>query len=413
VPELSDIKFAEPLHVLISGSAMLYELAGAEHARGTPVPKLEAAFPGIRRLLHEGHLRYTFVRFGAPYILSLECYDGPRPRFRLPACRQADRVLIHLLNALRVVGGKPAASEPKPAQVVGIERPKKVSSRFHYYPPGRLVPNSSVRKLGGNTDNTVYANIRFPLAEAPANVSSQVRWRRSPPIGKDDAGAYAWRDNFCERRSFRVGQCPAGFGHQGQDIRPPPCKRSNGETCRTRHDVVAVRDGAILRAPRQEAAYLVVNSATEHLRFRYLHMHPGRMDEDNLLSGRVVREGEVIGQVSNYSRKAAGTSYHLHFDLKVPTSDGWVFVNPYMTLITAYERLIGERGQQIKDDLVAHAEASVGPGKPAVSSGRKPASHSTLGIHTTVKVLADEVKPPKVVHDKNHKGTGSCGRRCR
>ena len=56
------------------------------------------------------------------------------------------------------------------------------------------------------------------------------------------------------------------------------------------------------------------------------------MDEDNLLSGRFVREGEAIGQVSNYFRKEAGTSYHLHFDLQVPTRDGWVFVNPYMTL---------------------------------------------------------------------------------
>ena len=112
---------------------------------------------------------------------------------------------------------------------------------------------------------------------------------------------------------------------------------------------VAVRDGVILRSPRQEAAYLFVNSANEHIRFRYLHMNPRKMDEDNLLSGRRVYEGEVIGEVSNFSMKEAGTSYHLHFDVQVPTRIGWVFVNPYMTLVAAYERLIGERGTELAD----------------------------------------------------------------
>ena len=54
----------------------------------------------------------------------------------------------------------------------------------------------------------------------------------------------------------------------------------------------------------------------------------------------------MIGQVGNFSKKEGGTSYHLHFDMQVPTKDGWVFVNPYMTLVAAYERLIGERGAE-------------------------------------------------------------------
>jgi hypothetical protein len=74
------------------------------------------------------------------------------------------------------------------------------------------------------------------------------------------------------------------------------------------------------------------------------------MDEDNLLSGREVREGEFVGQVSNYSQKENGTSYHLHFDVQVPTKHGWVFVNPYMTLVVAYERLIGGRGTEIMEE---------------------------------------------------------------
>jgi hypothetical protein len=35
----------------------------------------------------------------------------------------------------------------------------------------------------------------------------------------------------------------------------------------------------------------------------------------------------------------------------VPTNDGWVRVNPYSTLINAYERLIGARGREVRDDV--------------------------------------------------------------
>ena len=76
-------------------------------------------------------------------------------------------------------------------------------------------------------------------------------------------------------------------------------------------------------------------------------MLPRKMDEDSLLSGRRVHEGEVIGQVGNFHKREGGTSYHLHFDVQVPTRDGWVFVNPYMTLVAAYERLIGGRGEEV------------------------------------------------------------------
>ena len=127
-----------------------------------------------------------------------------------------------------------------------------------------------------------------------------------------------------------------------------------------------MRDGVILRSPRQEAAYLFVNSASEHIRFRYLHMNPRKMDEDNLLSGRRVHEGEVIGQISNFSRKEGGTSYHLHFDAQVFTRDGWVWVNPYMTLVASYERLIGARGVEIKDG--APEPRAVSPIAPQIAA---------------------------------------------
>jgi hypothetical protein len=150
------------------------------------------------------------------------------------------------------------------------------------------------------------------------------------------------------------------------------------ERCTHRGDVVAVRDGVILRSPRQEAAYLFVNSANEHIRFRYLHMSPRKMDADNLLSGRRVHEGEIIGEVSNFSMKEAGTSYHVHFDIQVPTKVGWVFVNPYMTLVAAYERLLDERGTELAD--------------PSVVATADPASTGSASAATRI-----EPDPPKRV----------------
>jgi murein DD-endopeptidase MepM/ murein hydrolase activator NlpD len=75
------------------------------------------------------------------------------------------------------------------------------------------------------------------------------------------------------------------------------------------------------------------------------------MDKDGFITGKIryVREGDSIGKVGNYLEGPNGTTYHLHFDIQVPTKDGWVWVNPYMTLVSAYERLIGGKGIQIRN----------------------------------------------------------------
>jgi len=198
--------------------------------------------------------------------------------------------------------------------------------------------------------------VRFPVAV------------RSQSFGRRDktelvAGAYPWRDNFCEARSFNVGQCASGFGHQGQDIRPVACPAGSeaGEACDLRRQrVVAVRDGVVIRSPKQEAVTLQINTRTEHIRFRYMHMNPTAMDTDGLLNGRRIAEGEQIGVVSNYLDRPNGTTRHLHFDVQVFTRDGWIWVNPYTTLISAYERLIRGRGHErgtepVSAAAVAHA----------------------------------------------------------
>ena len=64
--------------------------------------------------------------------------------------------------------------------------------------------------------------------------------------------------------------------------------------------------------------------------------------------------------VANYLERPNGTTRHLHFDVQVFTRDGWLWVNPYVTLISAYERLIRGQGREIGPETgaspaVAHA----------------------------------------------------------
>jgi murein DD-endopeptidase MepM/ murein hydrolase activator NlpD len=79
-------------------------------------------------------------------------------------------------------------------------------------------------------------------------------------------------------------------------------------------------------------------------------MFPRQLDQEGLFSGRILKEGEAVGKVGNFIQHERATTYHLHFDMQVPTKYGWVFVNPYMTLVAAYERLIGRRGTEIKEE---------------------------------------------------------------
>ena len=379
VKDFSDIRYTDPVYVMMSGFGMTYQLEGKPLPDGEPVKALEETFPGIRRTLHESYVRYSFERFGVPYVAAIYCLDR-RPRPKILTCRQADRIAEHMLRNLKLAGGRPAAAGHNLEATVA-PRPAAVSSDFNFFSPGFIIPGSGrTKELGGVADYTVYGNLRFPLKEGPAFLNSQsfnnwgncdftgrsVRHLRKkgtpysctvnglPLVFDESAGAnysYPWRDNFCEHRRFFVGQCPGGEGHQGQDIRPGQCNLFNEGSDRClpyHHDVVAAHDGMILRAPKQEAAFLFVNSANAHLRVRYIHMNPDRLDADRIVSGKTVRAGDVIGQAATYNRTERGTSYHVHFDLQVPTRIGFVFVNPYATLIAAYEQLMGARGNEIK-----------------------------------------------------------------
>lgn len=419
VAELSDIRYADPVYVLFSGLAATYQLDGPALPEGELVKTLQDDFPGIRRYLHESYIRYGFERFGVTYVAAIYCLDA-RPRTKILTCKQADRVMERFLRALKLAGGGPSTAHVS-ADTVPLDRPKDVSKEFTYFSPGSLIPNTGLKKdLGGRADYTVYARLRFPLKDAPdfANSQSFNNWgdcdftgrsvrnprRKDQPYSCNVNGrplafnesapgnySYPWRDNFCEHRHYFVGQCPGGEGHQGQDIRPSSCTLFNDGADRClpyQHEIVAAHDGFILRARKQEAVYLFVNTADAHVRVRYMHMNPNLLDADGIVSGKLVHAGEAIGKVGNYNNGERGTTYHLHFDMQVPTKVGWVFVNPYMTLVSAYERLIGARGTEIKDGdpmptlagippVIQHpdekpAEAQVSSAQPEVSPTTKP-----------------------------------------
>jgi len=380
-------RFEKPIIVEISGAAFVYALDGPDHQEVFPPRNgLGDLFPGMRRILREAHVRYAFERFGVPYVVSIQCYDM-RPSAKYLSCNEADPVAERFLRQLQIAGGTPAKNaEPK----FDLSRPSKESD-FTYYAPGDLIENSGWKKLPGRDDYHVYSRMRFPIAAAPAYVKSQsfMPWGdcyRTGTVGRlgkkgtsyhcklndkplvfDESASenftYPWRDNFCELRDYLVGQCPGGYGHQGQDIRPANCVLNNPEADRClpyQHTVAAVHDGIIRRSSGNLGAYIVVNTADEHVRFRYLHMNPKMMDSDGLLNGQQVSEGEILGKVATWGDYENGTSYHINFNIQVFTTVGWVWVNPYMSLVAAYERLIGGRGTEIL------------PGQPAPPIPNKP-----------------------------------------
>jgi hypothetical protein len=402
--------FSGRIDVFISGLATYYDLDEPTGMIEWPTNGLQTDIPGLRRLFLENYVRYTFTRYGVPYVVSILCFDGGHSRYHMIDCPDAAKVAARFIRALNLVGGAPQSSRVA-AETTGatIDRPAAASADFTYRSPGAIIPGTGMRGRGGRSDYTVYSKMRFPIADAPAFANSQafMNWGNCDMTGRiglgmlgrtpayrcrvggselvmdESAGgnyAYPWRDNFCEHRYFDVGQCPAGLGHQGQDIRPGSCKQriEGANRCEPyQHDVAAVRDGMVVRAPGEMPVYLVVNAQDEHVRFRYLHMSPKQLDQDGVLTGRTLQEGERFGKVGNYFQHERATSYHLHFDMQVPTKYGWVFVDPYMTLVASYERLIGGRGTEIKEEPLV-ATVPLPPERFTASTGSAAAAAAAL-----------------------------------
>jgi murein DD-endopeptidase MepM/ murein hydrolase activator NlpD len=172
--------------------------------------------------------------------------------------------------------------------------------------------------------------MRFPIEEGPAFANSQV-WGNGGSQGPAGTGqcdevnrSYPWHDNYCETRTWDMPLCPAGTGHQGQDIRAATCEKDV-------HWAVAVTDGTITSI----GTYTVYLTAEDGTRFDYLHMGSVQVSV-----GQEVKRGEHLGKVSN-EFGGTPTTTHLHFNIKQDVDGiGFIFVPPYLSLVTSYQRLM-------------------------------------------------------------------------
>ncbi len=220
---------------------------------------------------------------------------------------------------------------------------------FSYVPVGELLPNSGP----GHTDTTIYRpDILFPLEDA-AFLNSQVyRYGGSQgSLNGMEGGqcessnySYPWQDTFCESRSRSQIMCPDG-GHEGLDIRAASCIPESGAV----HWAVAVEDGRIVGLA--DSKYTVKLQTEDGTLYRYLHL---KMDELAVSDGDYVVKGQRIGKVWNDFYNSSGekvaTTYHLHFEMyqnyapDEETDPVFDQVNPYMTLVNAYEKKL--RGEE-------------------------------------------------------------------
>lgn len=249
-------------------------------------------------------------------------------------------LLLFALSGCDQAGGPsspapPAAASPAPSPAPSpgapAPTPTPAPGGFAHDPPGQLQSGDA-----GVTDGTVYApGLRFPIDQPNAYANSQVYGHggaSGPGGGQCDPENYSfpWRDNFCEARpQYTTPLCPAGTGHQGQDIRPAACQAAT-------FTAVAAEAGTISQIGTY-TVYLIGESGRTYL---YLHL---QMDQLKVQVGDQVARGQPIGLVSN-NFGATPTTIHLHFEIKEPVSlNGATVVTrvpPYSSLVDAYQALL-------------------------------------------------------------------------
>jgi murein DD-endopeptidase MepM/ murein hydrolase activator NlpD len=127
-------------------------------------------------------------------------------------------------------------------------------------------------------------------------------------------------------------------------------------------------------------------------------MNPNTMDAEGLLNGKRVSAGEIIGKVATWGDYEKGTSYHIHFNIQVFTKIGWVWVNPYMTLVAAYERQIGGRGSEILPDQPAPPI----PDKPPVILHRELTPEASLATPLATTLATPQPQPKPEISTAKH-----------
>lgn len=232
------------------------------------------------------------------------------------------------------------APEPEPAPTGDLT--DAAGDIFSYMPVGDLLPGSGP----GLVDETIYRpELLFPT-EDRVFLNSQV-YRNGGlhgPLNGFTGGhcnaanyQYPWQDNFCEKRSRTQPICEGG-GHEGVDIRPATCTRNI-------HWVVSVGDGLVTDIRK----HWVTIQSPDGAIFNYLHMN---MSDLAVSLGQAVNRGDRIGRISSdfvdRNGNTVQTTTHLHFEMYenyvAEPGDEPLFtkVNPYVTLVNAYERKLRE-----------------------------------------------------------------------
>jgi hypothetical protein len=253
------------------------------------------------------------------------------------------KTLAAAFIAAALVGCETVELPPLPP----VSPPQPPAPTFTYHQVGSLLPGTGQ----GAVDSTVYApGIVFPIRSAPAFLNSQVHNPGGGPVGGDQCAVnnfrYPWRDTFCEARSADRGSlnCPSRRIHQGVDIRAGDSAlcasmRSRPSPEHREIEVVAVDAGVVSH----------IGSFSVEIRsgpriYRYLHLNPNAI---RVRLGEPVFKGQPIGFLSNWFN-GTPTTLHLHFEIKQNIDGvGFTWVNPYMSLVEAYERRERGRGQVV------------------------------------------------------------------
>ncbi|MCB9566558.1 MAG: hypothetical protein H6710_04985 [Myxococcales bacterium] len=264
-----------------------------------------------------------------------------------------------------------------------------------YSPPGELVAGSGE----GRKDEKVYSpGMRFPIENGPAYPGSQVYGiggYYGPKGSQCDPGnfSYPWHDNYCEKRSWDMPLCPAGIGHQGQDIRASTCEKGV-------HWTVVAHDGTVTNIPESPDEYATYINGKDGIRYDYLHG-----EQTAVKLGQAVAMGAHVDKVSNHFGGTA-TSLHSHFNLKMDVAGyGFVYVPPYMSLVESYKILMGLGGKPPQGALEeASCEVLLGwaqdPDEPEMSIKAAlyfdglPSDPENVGVEVTADLYRDDLCEP-------------------
>jgi murein DD-endopeptidase MepM/ murein hydrolase activator NlpD len=285
-----------------------------------------------------------------------------------PARATSSGSLVVPVKCQLVPSPQPGPQPPTPTPTPG-PAPEPAKPQFAYHPPGNLLEKDKGR--GRAADRFVYLPaIIFPLKLGDGkfpHMNSQIwgfgggGWggKGAPGGSESDRRNYdpmQQRDNYCEVRGWSMPLCPAGAGHQGQDIRPPTFKDNTWEA-------VAVVDGTITSVTKNTTVQLKGKDGTDYY---YLHMHPSSI---KVKSGQPVKQGQVLGKVSKYMNGSPSTSLHLHFQarqtIKAGTKTITAYVPVFTSLVAALRRDKGlDAGIGPDGTLVIDAAYEIGAAPP-------------------------------------------------